>query len=389
MKVRNQKKVRRNSGIAEFYVLLLLGLFVVAGLALMEMQGSQILESGGMSAKNQARFLAESALQEAKYYIMKIDGSFNGTAPEQVVTVNGKAFGTYQYTISQIGNVYNVTGVGYVPNKSAVRAISVTLTDQFTYKYLGVGVVLLAGNTPNCLSLGGNAAINVLGGRLVVNSSSSSSVSVTSNAVVNAPELDLAGGYSTSLNGKITGTIKSGTGTVADPLANLPAPNPATLPTITSSKLSITNTTTLQPGVYNGGISLSSGANVTLAPGVYYINGGGFNVSGNANLSGSGVTIYNNPISGNDSLNIGGNGIVNLTGPSSGTYKNVTLMQNRSSNVSASVGGNGTFTVSGDFYFPAANLSLTGNSRGETLGSLQIASCMNINGNGNITVNAN
>ncbi|TIX34879.1 MAG: hypothetical protein E5V36_27830, partial [Mesorhizobium sp.] len=69
----------------------------------------------------------------------------------------------------------------------------------------------------------------------------------------------------------------------ADPFADLPAP-PATNPCQNG------NQSTLQPGTYCKGLSLSG--NVTLSPGIYVIEGGDFKASSNANISGEGVVIY-------------------------------------------------------------------------------------------------
>lgn len=376
-----------NSGMIQIYVLSLLSVFMVTGMAMLDLQDSSFNDFQDMRAASQARFLASSALQEGRYFVMKMDANYTGTSFEQSVTVDGKKIGTYEFNVSRLGRTFTITGIGYVPDKSARRKVSHTLTSKFTYDYFGVGVVLLSNNSSGALTMSGNAKINVLGGKLVVNSSSATGMILSQNAKIKAAEIDLVGGYSGS---GITGTIKTGVQPVADPLADLPAPDPIdlALTTQSTSKKTISGTQTLQPGVYTGGLNIKDNANVTLAPGIYYIDGGGFSVTGNANVFGEGVMIYNLPRSPTDQLNIGGNGSVNLSGPTAGTYRNVTLYQQRESTVSASVGGNGTVQVSGDFYFPSSTLNLIGNSRGSTLGSLQIASQMNISGNGTITVNA-
>jgi hypothetical protein len=60
-----------------------------------------------------------------------------------------------------------------------------------------------------------------------------------------------------------------------------------------------TGTPTICPGTYFGGIKISSTASVTMAPGVYNIVGGGFQVLNSASVDGSaGVMIYNSSGSG-------------------------------------------------------------------------------------------
>lgn len=380
------KTLQSKSGMIQLYILSLLSVFLVTGLSLLGIQDSSYNDFEDMRASSQARFLATSALQEARYHVLKMNADYLGSSQEQTVTVNGKAIGTYQYNISRLGRTYTITGTGYMPNKTARRKVTHTFSSKFTYDYFGVGVVLLSGNTSGALTLSGNAKINVLGGKLVVNSSSPTGTILSNNAKITAPEIDFVGGHT---GGGITGTIKNGVNPVADPLADLPAPDPIDLGLVTrsSSRMTITGTQTLQPGVYEGGLNINSNANVTLAPGIYYIKGGGMAVSGNANLTGSGVMIYNLPLTSTDKLDVGGNGTINLSGPTSGTYRNITIYQKRESTVAASFGGNGSLQVSGDFYMPSAALNLQGNSRGSTLGSLQIAASMNISGNGTITIN--
>ena len=45
----------------------------------------------------------------------------------------------------------------------------------------------------------------------------------------------------------------------------------------------------MSPGVYEGGISISGPAVVTLLPGIYYMKGGGFTFGGQGALTGLGV----------------------------------------------------------------------------------------------------
>ena len=56
--------------------------------------------------------------------------------------------------------------------------------------------------------------------------------------------------------------------------------------------LSGNSSQTINPGIYSQ-ITVSGNAKLTLNPGIYVIAGGGFTVSGNASVTGSGVMIYN------------------------------------------------------------------------------------------------
>ena len=48
---------------------------------------------------------------------------------------------------------------------------------------------------------------------------------------------------------------------------------------------------TINPGVWCNGVSFGSSAQIKLNPGVYYVNGGNFNVGGAVVMNGTGVTI--------------------------------------------------------------------------------------------------
>jgi len=89
-------------------------------------------------------------------------------------------------------------------------------------------------------------------------------------------------------------------------------------------------TTSLGPGVYCGGISASSGANVTFTPGTYVLNGGGLNVSAGSTLNGTSVTFYNtgdNKTFGR--ISISGGTMGSLTAPRSGPMEGMLFFQDR------------------------------------------------------------
>ena len=183
----------------------------------------------------------------------------------------------------------------------------------------------------------------------------------------------------------ITGTVNTGVAATSNPFAYLTAPTGLT--TQSNTQLSGSSSRTIQPGIYTGGISWTGGT-LTLSPGTYYINGGGFSVTGNASLTGNGVTIYNAPASTQTSqdINIAGNGTLSLTPPASGTYQGLTIFQASGATNTVSIAGNGaTNSIQGTIYAPSAPVSLSGNG---TLTVAQIVSdTLNVSGNGTDVVN--
>jgi hypothetical protein len=125
---------------------------------------------------------------------------------------------------------------------------------------------------------------------------------------------------------------------------------------------------TLNPGVYCGGITITGGGTVTFNPGIYIINGGGFNWGGSATLNGSQVMFFITGQNGYTAgpLNASGNGSINLTAPNSGVYEGLLFFQDRN----VTYGGTNTFNgnsnsnTTGAFYFPTTALAYSGSSTG-------------------------
>ncbi len=155
----------------------------------------------------------------------------------------------------------------------------------------------------------------------------------------------------------------------ADPFGSLAVP-PNTDPTCSlhPTKTTITAATTLDPGTYCGGIAINfpaGGGTVTLNPGVYYINGGGFQMLGTfgARVTGNGVTIYNSG-SGSGSCNTCFGSIITaftsgsgLTAPTTGTYSGILYFQDRANINSATFAvniSNGGGFQQGAYYIPNA-----------------------------------
>jgi prepilin-type N-terminal cleavage/methylation domain-containing protein len=132
--------------------------------------------------------------------------------------------------------------------------------------------------------------------------------------------------------------------TFPDPLRSLPAPDPATLGTGSCAGA------VCQPGVYNSTLSRTS--NTTLNSGIYYLTQG-ISITGNSSLTSNGqVLLY---IAGG-SVNLAGGSTVNLTPPSSGTYKNIVIFQARTDFNDVKVtGGSSPIAFNGVIYVPNSN----------------------------------
>ena len=100
----------------------------------------------------------------------------------------------------------------------------------------------------------------------------------------------MVGGVQKSGNAKFSPSPVTGAASFGDPLASLPVPSASG--TAASVNLSGNSSQTINPGIYSQ-ITVSGNGKLTMNPGIYVIAGGGFSVTGNGCVSGSGVMIYN------------------------------------------------------------------------------------------------
>ena len=247
-------------------------------------------------------------------------------------------------------------------------------------------IIILDPKAGGALSLSGNAAISFAGG-VFVDSSSSSALSASGNATVQASVIDVHGGVQKSGNASFSPAPTTGAATLADPLSGLAQSLPSTsgLTNYGSESLSGNSSATIKPGIYSQ-ISASGNARLTLTSGLYIIEGGGFSVSGNASVTGSGVTIFNAgskyPTTGGTygSISLSGNGNVTLSPPTTGTYAGVVIFQPADNTKALSISGNAS-SVTGEIYAPAAQLNESGNGQ---LNASIVVDTMTISGNGNV-----
>ncbi len=243
-------------------------------------------------------------------------------------------------------------------------------------------IIVLDPAAGGALSLSGNAILKVPG-ILAVDSSSTTALSDAGNTSVTASSIQVVGKAQKTGNATFSPAPTTGAAAVADPLAGLASPGTTGLTGYGSESLSGSSTATIKPGIYSQ-ITVSGNATLTLSSGTYIIEGGGFTVSGNASVSGSGVIIVNAgskyPTTGGTygSISLSGNGSYSLSPPTSGSYAGVVIFQPRDNTEPASLSGNASGTT-GTVYAPAAQLAESGNAQFKA--SL-IVDTLTIGGNG-------
>jgi hypothetical protein len=80
---------------------------------------------------------------------------------------------------------------------------------------------------------------------------------------------------------------------------------------------SLSSLLTLNPGTYVGGIKVSGRGSIVLNPGIYYLRGGGFSVSGQGSVTGNGVLMVNASTQSTDTISVSGQAAVTLNAPAS------------------------------------------------------------------------
>jgi hypothetical protein len=114
-------------------------------------------------------------------------------------------------------------------------------------------------------------------------------------------------------------------------------------------------------------MKLNAGANVTLTPGIYYLDGGDLTVNGGATLIGSGVILVftSQNRSGYATASINGNATIDLTPPKFGTTAGIVMFGDRrmSTGTTFTFNGGATKYLGGAIIYPRRPLAFLGAQR--------------------------
>jgi hypothetical protein len=398
--VRTKNRHEKREG--AIYALLLVSISVIVALLAITLDGGRLLDQ--RRSVQQAADLAALAAAADIYNRYDVNNGLDpsGTAAAAALAIaQANGFACDGVTSSITVNVPPASGpfakqAGHVEvllHANVTGSFSACVTDApigagdrgvARARRRTVGVVALAttGNSVQNLN-GGN--IRIVGCGLHVNSLGSPALSL-GLGTLSADTTDLAGGV-TGLLANLLGLVRPGAQPVSDPLAALQGPDTTMLPSV-PFKNYLSGTTTLSPGIYRGGVRILGTATVNLQPGVYVIDGGGFSVTGSANLIGNQVMIYNTAITqASGQINIAGNGTVTLSAPTSGAYTGIGLYQDRTISTALKISGNGNMKIDGTIYAPSGQAQFTGNGSGDTLGGWVIVQSMTLSGLGSFDLN--
>jgi len=201
-----------------------------------------------------------------------------------------------------------------------------------------------------------------------VDSNSATAMSLIGGSVVGATYADITGGYSKSNNSTLDldeGSPDTGVDPLPDPYKDLEVPS-GTGCDYTNYKVTPSQTKTMSPGRYCGGVTIQGTA--FMNAGNYIIVGGLFKVDGGATLTSAaaGVTIFLTG-SGSDyaQVTINGGAIMNIIAATGGGYKGIAFFQDQKAPIKDSgavnkFNGGSTMEIKGAIYIPRQKIEFTG-----------------------------
>jgi hypothetical protein len=203
----------------------------------------------------------------------------------------------------------------------------------------------------------GSSISKFLGCSVMANSLAGNAVTVQGTGKLQTSCIYSVGGVSLTDGGTILDDCKTaqvGVSPVGDPYAEVEPPE-------TSETCQSSSGSTLQPGTYCGGLTLSG--TKTLDPGVYVISGGDFKVNANANISGTGVMIY---LTDGARVSMNGNSTTKLSAATTGPYSGLLFFGDRTDTGSTKNNFNGTADseLTGAIYFASQTIQFNGNFSG-------------------------
>jgi len=284
-------------------------------------------------------------------------------------------------TISKPEPTYFLSVIGINTMTVSVRAVA----------YEGSGpncIYVMDPTAPNALSGSGSSSIQS-GCGVMVDSSSTTAMTLSGSATITAPTIGVVGGYTGT---GYTPTPKTTVIAASDPLAYVQAP---TVGSCAHTNFSLSNPGTsssyfqVYAGTYCGGITVSNGF-TNFNAGTYVLAGGGLTSQGGPLMTGTGITFYNTTGTGGyKPINLSGNATANFSAPTSGPLTGILFFQDRSipgSAAGSTVSGNSTSTFDGALYFPTTTLTYSGSSSVNGY-NIVVADKLSLSGNSTLGTN--
>ena len=249
---------------------------------------------------------------------------------------------------------------------------------------MSASVIVLNPDAEGALVMSGNGTLRSEASGVQVNSTHEHAVVASGNGLIVAPNLNVVGGVEFDGNASCTGLVVLDVDPIDDPFREMVVPSPGDALGELSLKGGLHG---VEPGYYDGGISISGKASVQLHSGVYYVGGTGLKLTAGS-IVGDGVTIV--VLSGD--VEVSAQATVNLSPPNSGPTAGVTIFQPATNTEDIKLTGGSGLSIAGGICAPGARVVLAGTSSldgaitGSLFGELIVADRVRLTGNGLIRV---
>ena len=291
-------------------------------------------------------------------------GFVNGTNGVTVTVNKPPASGSYTQNASAVEVI--------VVKPEALKLVSVFSSAAFNVTARAVAVkgtsgdyCVLTTDTSSATGLSASNGVNVNLNQCgaAVNATGSSALSVTGGATLNTLSASVGGQTTVSNGGTLHATngVLQNQAAIADPYASVPVPALSGCNYTNRSLNYSASVQQLTPGTYCDGLSISNGAKVSMAPGIYYIKSGSFSLAGGSTLTGTGVTIVLTKNTTNYATATVGNGsTITLSAPTTGPTAGIVFFSDRAAPTSGTITFNGgsTQVLTGALYFPTQTVVL-------------------------------
>ena len=211
-------------------------------------------------------------------------------------------------------------------------------------------VLVLDPKKKNALKLKGKGSSLTVGGDIIVNSKNKKAMEVDKKAQVKSDHVLVAGGLGKNSKRNIDAEVKTGVEPTLDPWQSLPTPPKGKVLDVKDYKTVVGENESyhLSPGTYKE-LKFDKNDQVTMEPGIYYVDGGGFELKGDSTLKATGVTIYN---TGKRGFKISTKGDVTISPPTTGVYKGISLFQDSVNKTKVEFSKQFHLNISGVIYAP-------------------------------------
>jgi hypothetical protein len=246
-------------------------------------------------------------------------------------------------------------------------------------------IVALDPALAGALTVTGSTTVSTPSCGVMVDSNNSQALTVSGAGCLAASRIDVVGNY-TAGGCAPSPTPNTSADFIYDPFITLAAP---AVGACAYNNKKVNTTSTLNPGVYCGGIDIvSSNHTITLNPGTYILNGGGIKATGGNILQGTGVTFYNTATAGQtySDVSLLGNTTLKLSAPTSGPMEGILFFQDRNIATTSVKGdlisGDNTSFMDGAIYVPIGKVTYTGSSSANGYTAI-VAKTIEFTGNSN------